>query len=333
MRPMRLVSLASLIVFALFATGGVSTIAQETAPADALFPEVPGLPELQVTATDTGYEGVPDTIEAGWYLLTLDNQSAGEVGLEFLGVPPGMTAEELIALVLSVGASPPDAAAGATPAGGSTAAEVAEGPETPDFYYQVHMPGGPYAEFPGQTVQAVVELRPGDYMVWAGLPGMPQMPRPLAVTEPATATPAPEIEADLTITEVGSAGEFYAFEYEGELAPGPQVVEIFNPSDQPHFVVFIQAPGALTQEEAVALLGTPPGATPPAGLPDSASLIDAAGSGTQSAGTRQWIVTNLEPGYYIVACFITDPASEHLPHAFQGMIDVIQVGDGGTPAS
>ena len=69
------------------------------------------------------------------------------------------------------------------------------------------------------------------------------------------------------------------------------------------------------------------------GLPDPAALVDAGGSGTQSAGTTQWIATNLEPGHYIVACFITDPAAGHVPHAFEGMIDVVQAGDGGTPTA
>jgi hypothetical protein len=334
--PRSLVSASGVLIvlIALLAGAGGSAVAQaaQSGAADALFPTAVGLPELRVTATATGYEGVPESTEAGWYLMTLDNQSDGEVGLEFLAVPPGLTAQELIGFIAAPApAATPDA--DATP--GSTAAQSTESSAPPDFYYEVHMPGGPYAEFAGQTVQAVVELRPGDYVVWAGLPGLPQAPRPITVTAPTTATPAaiPAIQSDLTITMLGSAGDAYYFEYEGQLRPGPQVVQLVNPSDQPHFVVFIRAPGPITQDEALQLLSTPPGGTPPAGLPDPGTLIDAAGSGTQSAGTTQWIVTNLEAGYYIVACFITDPAADHVPHAFEGMIDVIQVDGEGTPAA
>jgi hypothetical protein len=59
----------------------------------------------------------------------------------------------------------------------------------------------------------------------------------------------------------------------------------------------------------------------------------AAYAATQSAGTTQWLATNLEPGYYVIACFVLDPTKGFVLHASEGMIDVVVVGDPGTPVS
>ena len=59
--------------------------------------------------------------------------------------------------------------------------------------------------------------------------------------------------------------------------------------------------------------------------------VEASGTGTQSAGTTQWIATNLDPGYYVIVCFVQDPTKDYIPHAFEGMVDVYTVGDVGTP--
>ena len=43
---------------------------------------------------------------------------------------------------------------------------------------------------------------------------------------------------------------------------------------------------------------------------------------------------DLQPGFYILLCFVGDPEMDGLPHAFGGMIEVVPVGvDAGTPAA
>ena len=56
------------LVAVLVIPGGTS--AQQATPAAGPFADL-GLPELDITVTATGYEGIPDQIEAGRYLLTV----------------------------------------------------------------------------------------------------------------------------------------------------------------------------------------------------------------------------------------------------------------------
>ena len=54
---------------------------------------------------------------------------------------------------------------------------------------------------------------------------------------------------------------------------------------------------------------------------------------TLSMGTTAWIPATLEPGHYVMVCFVPDIASG-MPHAFEGMYEVITVGpDGATPTA
>jgi len=53
---------------------------------------------------------------------------------------------------------------------------------------------------------------------------------------------------------------------------------------------------------------------------------------TLSMGKTGWVPVTLEPGTYIVVCFVPDIESG-MPHAFEGMYEVLTVGDEGTPAA
>ncbi|CAA9574551.1 MAG: hypothetical protein AVDCRST_MAG33-2895 [uncultured Thermomicrobiales bacterium] len=43
-----------------------------------------------------------------------------------------------------------------------------------------------------------------------------------------------------------------------------------------------------------------------------------------STGQTNWVAIDLEPGYYVALCFITDPESG-APHAMLGMIELFEV--------
>jgi hypothetical protein len=53
---------------------------------------------------------------------------------------------------------------------------------------------------------------------------------------------------------------------------------------------------------------------------------------TLSMGKTGWVPVTLEPGTYIVVCSVPDIESG-MPHAFEGMYEVLTVGDEGTPAA
>jgi hypothetical protein len=332
----------SLIAVALLAVSGIGTVAaQDATPATG----DSGSPELTMTLTDTGIEGLPAETPAGWTTVTFTNSATptGDPfedawGIDFIMLPDGMTVDDVAAAF----AGPPPGAEGegegdmegmdmASPESmegmdmGSPEAGAA--PEDPfAFLYDTYLAGGPGA-LSGETTQATIYLEPGTYAVLA-LGFSP--PVELTVTGTADpAAPAP-VTADATITEAGTSG---SFDFSGTLPEGQGVIEIYNDSDQPHFVEAIYSPNPITEDEVLELLMMEEGATPAAGGPDFSQLSVAFITGTQSAETTQYITADLQPGYYVLLCFVPDPQQEGIPHAFAGMIEVIETGAGATPAA
>lgn len=338
----RYVTVLVALLLALAALSPAMAAAQDATPApeplaDALFPEPVDLPELRITATDTTFEGVPAELAAGRYLITFTNgftELTEGVGVEFFQRPADFTFEEYVAALADFQAdlaADPNAtpAPGATAAPESTASELLGTDEGPaDYYFTTYQAGGPIAAASGQTVQGIVELPPGDYIVWPDSPFLPLTPVALAVTGE-LATPAADAipQADVTVRHVQTADGF-AMEFSGELGAGPHMVEFVNESDQPHYFWIERTPGPVTAEQVLEAFGRPEGATPSAELGfDPAELVFVGSTQTQSAGTTQWMALNLEPGTYVVTCYGFDPANEYTLHAFEGELVVLTVGD------
>jgi hypothetical protein len=69
--------------------------------------------------------------------------------------------------------------------------------------------------------------------------------------------------------------------------------------------------------------GAPAEASPAGGPP---GISPAFVTGTLSTDTTQYLAVDLEPGYYVLLCFIGDPNQNGIPHAFQSMIEIVPVG-------
>ena len=294
----------------------------EAAPADATFADTLGLPELAVTGVDGGFEGVPAEIEAGRYLVTFTNESSepeeggeptGPTAAGFVRLPEGQTLADL----MPEGMASPEA---------EGAAEEDVDPAALAWLYDTYVAAGAFAE-PGRTGQGIVDLPPGEYVVWADDPASLAFAPTMSVTgEMPADLPAPE--ADVTVTEVGTA-EGYAFELTGEFGTGTQVVAVLNKSDQPHFLELARLPAPVTEEQLMQFFMLDETATPPPGLPEINfdEIVLAGYAPSQSAGSTQWTVVNVEPGTHWLACWVPDPRAEGTPHAMEGMIDVLDIGE------
>ncbi|MEA2531998.1 MAG: hypothetical protein QOG89_3642, partial [Thermomicrobiales bacterium] len=118
----RLVSLLGAVLLVILGTSP-ATARQEATPVTG-FAGL-GLPTLDVTATADAYEGIPESLEAGRYLVTITVAADTEFGGGIAFVRPGVvTAEEFLAAL----AGPPDeAGAGATPMAEAEATPAAAG--------------------------------------------------------------------------------------------------------------------------------------------------------------------------------------------------------------
>ena len=290
-----------------------------------------GLPTLDVTVTATGYEGIPESLEAGRYLVTITaDEDVGEEGGGVAFVQPsGMTADEFLGLLsgppneTGVGDASPIADAEATPAEGG---EGMGGP--PPAVFESLFAGGT-ATGPGQSAEIVLDLPPGEWIAEAGDPEAPQEPVVFEVTG--------EMPADLTEPESAATitmGEYVIGVTDGELTAGQHIVKIENRGAQPHFLFGAPGPDDMTAEqigvaieEEMAAEGT---GTPPAysGFNPEEELSFEKGffSATQSTGTAVWLPVDLQAGRYALACFFPDIA-DGMPHAYKGMYAVVEVGE------
>lgn len=298
-----------------------------------------GLPTLDVTVGADSYEGIPESLEAGRYLVTvIASEEAGEFGGGVAFVQPtGMSADDYLSLMMSgptsetggpAASSTPMGGPDATPAEGDPGADAAGGMDGPPAaLFEALFAGGAYA-LPGQTAQIVLDLPPGEWIAWADDPEAPQAPVIFEVTG--------EMPADLVEPDSGATitmGEYMIAVSEGQLTAGTQVVKIENNGAQPHFIVDFIVPEGTTEEQIATILdeevqaemsGTPvvySGLNPETDFAEG-SLF----TGSQSPGTTIWVPVTLEAGTHGLACFFPD-IRDGTPHAYYGMYTIVEVGE------
>src|SRR5680860_1854459 len=164
---MRRSGFSSILALVLFTVGMLpTTLAQDATPASGLADL--GLPALDVTVTAASFEGIPESIEAGRYLVTITAaEDTGEFGGAVAFVQPsGMSAEEFLGMMgpppgePEGGLASPVADPGATPVEGD---EGMGGP--PPAVFEATYAGGTFAN-PGQSAEIVLDLPPGEWIAW-----------------------------------------------------------------------------------------------------------------------------------------------------------------------
>lgn len=257
-----------------------------------------GLPEINLTIGEA-IEGMPESIEAGRYLLTVSGTPGPEdfaIGATFLQLPEGLTFEDAMA-------------------------QAAEAEDVPPFFYEAIFAGGAAALVPaGQTsATAIVDLSAGAGQ-WIALdPSFARMAVPFEVTGE---LPADVAEPDSSAT-IGM-GEMYIELNEGTLTAGDNLVKVVNEGVQPHFVEFMGVPDGTTNDNVTAAIEAEMGATPSAEPLDMSAAMPVAFLPEQSTGVSTWHAISLEAGTYAVTCWITDPETG-MPHAMLGMHNVFVV--------
>src|SRR5215210_5954729 len=312
----RIVAIVGAMAIALLGSAGA--LAQDATPeaspgGESLFANL-GLPELTVTATDEGFELSESEVEAGRYLVHFINETdSPDIAAGFVRLAEGKTTDDL---------SFADELAAGTPA-----PEGEPDPQTFAWLYDTYIAGG----VTSASDYSVVDLRGGEYGVWADNPVSPLPAAPLTVSgDPDARIEGPEPEAAVTIVEEGAGGEGFKFTITGEATTGPQIVKILNASDQPHFVLGFHYPENITIEQAMEFIMFDPstGATPSPNMLDETLLTFPIYAPVQSVGATQWVELNAESGSVIIVCFVLDPVADGIPHAFEGMVSLVPVAEG-----
>jgi hypothetical protein len=295
-------------------------LAQSATPVGEDFFGSLGYPELKVTINDDSFEGIPESIPAGRYLVTAIGNTSAPVSSDqnpplvaFLSpTPAGVTADEFLSLFSAPPEGSPSAAGGSPEAGGDQGGDQA----LPLFVYQMKFAGGVITPT-GESTQGVLDLTPGEWVAWGDDPTAAQKPVVFNVTGDFPSDVA-EPEADITATLID-----FAITMDGALTPGTHLIKVQHQGAQPHFLEIDKGPDTMTKEMVQAALEGEMTGTPVPGISDS-ELHPVFYSPTQSIGTATWHQVDFSTGTFMAACFFPT-AGTGVPHAMNGMIDVFTI--------
>ena len=244
--------------------------------------------EVTFTATEFAFTG-PDSIAPGMTKIEFVNNGQQPHHMILARINDGHTLQELHEFM----AANPHAA--------------------PDF---VTFYGAANVVSNGGRTGSTVDLPAGEYVAVCFIPDPADgkahiekgMMRALIVRGERHEAPAPVAVAQIRFSDFTFALP--------SMTPGTHTFHMVNDGPQPHEAQLIRLNDGVTMEQYMAAMA--PGATaPPPGT-------DLGGSGAISQGIENWWTVTLEPGNYIVVCFVPDPA-DGAPHAMKGMVQQFAV--------
>lgn len=254
------------------------------------------LDELNLTIEEAGVTGMPESIEAGRYLVKVTGPEPGEMGptgVAFVQFPEGVTAESAFEET------------------------QANQEEMPSWYLDTHFGGGVMLS-QGTESWVVLDFTPGTWVV-STLFGTTLGVEFEVTGDLATDLADPKANVTLELLEMAirvSDGEFVA---------GENVVTVVNNGAQIHFVDFGLVPDGTTREQVESLMDSFMTGTPPAedGLQED-DFVPLTYVVDISPGVSETLPLTLEAGTYFLTCWIPDTESG-APHAMMGMWELITV--------
>lgn len=247
------------------------------------------IPVVTVHAKDFAFDA-PKTIPAGMTSFKLVNDGKNLHHLQILKLEQGKTFADLQAAL--------------------------KNPGQPAWLVSV---GGPNAAVPGSTIEATLNLEPGNYVIACFIPspGDPTphfakgMIQPLTVSAAAGVAQAGAPEVEAPTPDVHLVLKDYGFAFSKPLHAGKNVIHVMNEGPQDHEAVFVKlAPGKhISDFNTWATTGGMKG--PPPAMP-----VD--GMAGLAKGRTGIFTANLTPGTYGLICFAPD-AKDGKEHSVHGM--------------
>lgn len=247
------------------------------------------LPELLIQASEYAYD-VPDRIEAGLTTVALENEGELAHHAQLARLPEGMTLEAWLGLMQE---NPPAAIQAVT------------------------YVGGPGLLDPGLRQEVVLDLLPGTHLVISfvfdaeGVPYLAKgMVKLFEVVAPSTAAKIQPMESNGTVELLD-----FSFILPAEIGAGPQVWEVVNEAQEIHEIMVLKLADGKNLHDVMAFLQTPDGEAP---------YVNLGGFQAITPGESGWLKLDLEPGEYVVTCYVPG-AETGDPHFAMGMIQSFTV--------
>ena len=300
----RFIRLFAVFLFVALGTGPVSAQDATPSPTASLLAGQ-GFPELSLTVDDNGLVDPPSGVDAGRYLVTLDNTGSQKAAIDFVGVTDSSTYDQTAELY--------------------TTAQTDDA--FPDAVYDTPIAGGTSAPA-GDSRQVIVDLTPGAWVLGFNLESNEGDTTSADTSELMVTGTFPTVDDPTTDVEVGMYE--MGFDMPDQIDAGPMVWHLSNTGDQPHFIDIVSYPEPFTVDQALAAFtalfggGTPEAGTPDPNALDPSRLQDVDSSSLVSSGLSEWTQFDLAPGNYIALCFIPDRETS-MPHALMGMAKTFTV--------
>lgn len=175
--------------------------------------------------------------------------------------------------------------------------------------------GGPGQAVPKASVNAWVDLEPGDYLFGCFLPDAEGTPHlALGMLAPFSVTEA-EAEADVEVEVEATANDF-SFAAPETMSAGA-VFSLKNAGTEVHEANFIALLDGATVEDVGAWLAAEEKPGPP-------PFVPAGGVNAFQPGLTGWGAAPSSPGEYAFICFVPSP-SDGVPHFAKGMMAAVTV--------
>ena len=267
----------------------------------ALPKEAPSVQTTAITAADYSFTA-PESIGGGLVRLTLTNNGKEDHQAQLFRLNEGVTLQKF--------QSTAESAIKALPEKGEVVFL--------DILATGTLEGGPASITPGGTTEAIVSLKPGQYVLvcfLSGADGVPHagkgMVKPLTIAAPAVGQPTPpQSQTTMNVME-------YAFVDTPNLKAGKTMIQFINNGRESHEMSIIRLKG-ITAPQLFEIISTPP---PPAGAaspPGPPPFESAGGMQAISPGEHAWTTLDLKSGDYVYVCFVPS-AKDGKPHAQLGM--------------
>jgi len=248
-------------------------------------------PVITIQTQDYTFVNVPDSVQAGPTTIRVQNEGIFPHNASFVYLDEGYTYQQYIEYL-----------------------ETHLPEQVPEW---ASLMGGPSAPISGESSEATLDLKPGNYAIVCGVPVPAAEPHYMkGMTHALTVIPASQGKPPVPEADLGLTMDDYSFDMSSEISPGTHTVQVENKGEQPHEFILARLDEGAAVKDLIGWLGLAINAE--GGQLPKAPGVFLNGVSPMDVGETNFITVDFEPGTYALVCPYPDKDSGN-PHFVHGM--------------